>query len=273
MSPSTSPLSGWSRSRLVLVAALLFAGQAGFVLLLGERPRPSPLAPAPRVVLRMLDAPLDDENLTKHIFAEDPAVFPSTSPHGFAAQAWRLLPAHDHNAAALRQPMPAFLDFTNWSGAERIPAVAESRQIPFQWTSRPNPPEDTVTIFPEAEASRPESFLLIEGSLQGRRWPAPVELHPWTNSLLSNSVVQFAVNRAGQVVSAVLLSGSGLKEADDSALTNVNVLRFRPSGTAAPAFEWGTATFYWKSVAPPPPQKPPTTNTLNNPTAAPSVPN
>jgi hypothetical protein len=98
-------------------------------------------------------------------------------------------------------------------------------------------------------------------------------LHPWSNSLLSNSVVQFAVNRAGQVVSAVLLSGSGLKEADDSALTNVNVLRFRPSGTAASDFEWGTATFYWKSVAPPPPQKPATTPPLNNSTAAPGTPN
>ncbi len=255
MTPPAPPLSGWSRSRFVLVAALLFAGQAGLLLLLGERPRPSPLAPASRVVLRMLDAPLDEENLTKHIFAEDPTVFPSTSPQGFAAHAWRLLPAQDHTAAALRQPLPAFLDFTNWSGAERSPAVPEPRQAPFQWTTRPNPPEDTVPIFPEAEASRPESFFVIEGPLQARRWPAPVELHPWTNSLLSNSVVQFAVNRAGQVVSAVLLSGSGLKEADESALTNVNVLRFRPSRKAAAELEWGTATFYWKSVAPPPPQK------------------
>ena len=78
---------GWSGGRFWLVAALLLAGQAGWVLLLGERPRPPHHAVAPRVVLRLLDTPLDDEQLTKHFFASDPTVFPSFSPHGFADQA------------------------------------------------------------------------------------------------------------------------------------------------------------------------------------------
>ena len=64
-------------------------------------------------------------------------------------------------------------------------------------------------------------------------------------------MVQFAANRAGQVISAVLLAGSGLKEADDSALATVNVLHFRPVGTSAPEYAWDTATFYWKTIEPP----------------------
>jgi len=40
--------SGWSGGRFLLVAALLFAGQAGWVWLVGERPRPTPVPAAPR---------------------------------------------------------------------------------------------------------------------------------------------------------------------------------------------------------------------------------
>jgi hypothetical protein len=245
--------SGWSRGRFLLMAALLFAGQAGWVLLMGERPRPSPLPAAPREVLRLLDAPLDDEKWTQHVFAGDPTVFPSSSPHGFADQAWHRLPAHDV-AAALREPPPAFLEFAaNWSGADLNPAGWESRQTSFQWAGQPGPPPDSAPAFPAAEASRPESSLRIEGGLAGRWLAPPVELPAWTNSfLVTNSVVQFAVNRAGQVISAVLLAGSGLKEADDSALATVNVLRFRPVGTAAPEYAWDTATFYWKTIEPRP---------------------
>jgi TonB family protein len=245
--------SGWSRGRFLLVAALLFAGQAGLVLLLGERPGPPPLPAAPGMALRLLDAPLDEEQWTERVFAINPSVFPSSSPHGFAAQAWRLLPVQA-DAAALEEPPPVFLEFAaNWSGADGNPAGWESRHASFQWAGQPGPPPDGVPGLPAAEASRPESFFRIEGALAGRRVAAPGALPSWpANFLVTNSVVQFAVNRSGQVVSAVLLAGSGLKEADDSALATVNVLRFRPAGAAAPEYAWDTATFYWKTTEPPP---------------------
>jgi outer membrane biosynthesis protein TonB len=65
-------------------------------------------------------------------------------------------------------------------------------------------------------------------------------------------VVQFAADRAGQVISAVLRDTSGLKAADDSALALVNGLRFRPAGAGAPEFDWSTTTFYWKTLQPQP---------------------
>jgi hypothetical protein len=253
MSAPKHNLSGWSRGRFVLVAALLFAGQAGLVLLLGERPSPPPLAAAPRMVLRLLDAPLDDEKWTEHVFADNPTVFPSSSPHGFAGQAWLRLPVPG-DASALREPPPVFLEFAaNWSGAEDNPAGRESRHASFRWSGQPAPPPDIVPALPPAEASRPESFLRIEGGLAGRQIAPPAVLPSWpAHFLVTNSVVQFAVNRAGQVVSAVLLAGSGLKEADDSALAAVHVLRFRRAGPTAPEYTWDTATFYWKTIEPPP---------------------
>ena len=246
---ATKPIpSAWSRGRFLLVAALLFAGQAGWVLLVGERPQPQPVAVAPRMTLRLLETPLDDAKLTKHLFAGDPTVFPSSSPHGFADQAW----PGDYTAA-LPEPPPAFLAFTaNWAIPALKPAGSELRPPPFQFAGPPGPPPASAPAFPAAEASRPESFLLIEGALAGRQLGPRVVLSSWTNSsLISNSVVQFGVNRAGQVISQVLLAGSGLKEADDSALATVYLLRFRPAGSGTSEFAWDTADFYWKTVEPP----------------------
>jgi hypothetical protein len=95
------------------------------------------------------------------------------------------------------------------------------------------------------------SFLRIDGALAARQLDAPLALPSWTaNFVVSCSVVQFAADRAGQVISAVLREGCGLKEADDFALAKVNVLRFRPVGISAPEYAWDTATFYWKATQP-----------------------
>ncbi|MGA2541489.1 MAG: hypothetical protein ABSG78_07975 [Verrucomicrobiota bacterium] len=242
----------WSRGRFWLVAALLFAGQAGWVLLLAERPGPSPVpAPSP-LGLRLLGTPLDNEIWTKHVFAGDPAIFPSSSPHGFADQAWRRLRTNA-DTAPLEEPLPVLLNFAaKWSGAELKPAGLASRQTPFHLAGLPESSPSAVPAFPAAQASRPESFLRIEGALAARQSSPPAVLPSWTtNFLVTNSVVRFAVNRAGQVVSAVLLAGSGLKAADDAALATVNVLRFRPVGQSAPEHAWDTATFYWKTIPPP----------------------
>jgi TonB family protein len=244
--------SGWSRGRFLLAAALLFAAQAGGVLLLGERARPSRFPAAPPMLVRLLAEPLDQETWSRDVFAGDPAVFPSSSPHGFAHQAWQLLRANDYPAPLL-EPQPAFLEFAAaGSGADLPPGAPVLLQTPFPWDSQSGLPPESVPAFPEAEASRPESFLRIEGGLAGRQLEPPAVLPSWTNSfLVTNSVVQFAVNRSGQVISAVLLAGSGLKEADDSALAAVNLLRFRPLGGAAPELAWDTATLYWKTIPPP----------------------
>jgi TonB family protein len=195
---------------------------------------------------------VDQEKWSRDVFAGDPAVFPSSSPHGFANQTWRLLRANDYPAPLL-EPQPEFLEFAaTGSGADLQPAAPVLLQTPFPWDSQSGLPAESAPAFPAAGASRPESFLRIEGGLAGRQMDPPAVLPAWTNSfLVTNSVVQFAVNRSGQVLSAVLLAGSGLKEADDSALATVNLLRFRPAGGDAPGLAWDTATFYWKTIPPP----------------------
>ena len=247
-------LSDWSRPRFWLVVALLFAGQAGMVLLLGERAHFSHAPAPPLPGLRLLDVPLDIELWTKHVFAGDPAVFPTSSPHGFAYEAYETFHRQLSHLAAvpLVEPSPVFLGFgAQWAGARLAPAGSGPRQAPFRLAGLPDSSENGAPNFPPAAASRPESFFRIEGELDSRRVGPPVVLPYWTtNYLVTNSVVRFGGNRAGQVVSAVLLGGSGLKAADDAALATLNGLRFRPVGLKAPEFAWDTATFYWKTVPP-----------------------
>jgi TonB family protein len=67
--------------------------------------------------------------------------------------------------------------------------------------------------------------------------------------LLANSVVEVAVDPAGQVVDARLLAPrSGSAEADNTALALAHGLRFKPVGSPAPV--WGRAVFEWQTLEP-----------------------
>ena len=80
----------------------------------------------------------------------------------------------------------------------------------------------------------------------------PGELPVWaTNSLITNSIVQLAVNSDGQVVSARLEERSGLTKADTQALEIANRMRFTAAGGGRETLTWGRAVFDWRSVAAP----------------------
>ena len=223
------------------MAALLFAGQAGGVLLMGERARLSRHPVAPPMLLRLLDAPLDQEKWSRNMFS--PAI-PLFSHRPLRTG----LPIKPGGCCA---PMTTRLPCWNrrrlfWNLPPQDPARASSRrrrmllQTPFPWASQSGLAPESVPASPAAETSRPESFLRIEGPLADRKLDLPAVLPSWTNSfLVNNSVVQFAVNRSGQVISAVLLAGSGLKEADDSALAAVQSPAFSPGGWKRPRIGLG----------------------------------
>ncbi|MGD1084709.1 MAG: hypothetical protein ABSA47_08165 [Verrucomicrobiota bacterium] len=245
---------GWSRGRFLLVAAVLFAGQAGLVVLFAERARPAPVAPARRAVVRLLGAPLDEEGLSKYIFAGDPTIFPSSSPHGFADQAWLRLPPRESDGQTNNSVPPSFLGFAASQLVQnRPPAGPLLDPIPFSLGGEAGQAQETPSPPALPDESRTESFFRIEGDLAGRLADAPVPLRAWAvNIVLSNTVVKFAVNRSGQVVSAGLWAGSGLAEADASAVAAVGVMRFSPERTGSNALRWDQATFYWKTIEPPP---------------------
>ena len=100
------------------------------------------------------------------------------------------------------------------------------------------------------EVSEANRSLRSKAKLADRQLNAPVELPAETNAqLLSNSVVQIAVDSAGQVVAARLLAavgfGGGGREGGGNRAWQ---LRFRPVSLQAPV--WGEAVFEWQTAEP-----------------------
>jgi hypothetical protein len=108
-----------------------------------------------------------------------------------------------------------------------------------------------------------KSSVRIEGDLTRRELLAPVEVPsiPHTN-LLTNTVIQLAVDSSGFALFPVMLSSSGSKGADQQALDLAKGLRFKPVGTANAgppqrprSLTWGRLVFEWHTLpaADPPP--------------------
>jgi hypothetical protein len=239
---------------MITFTGVIFAAQAGLVLLFAEKTRPA-FVPVPgSLTFRRMVAPLDEEALSKYIFAGNPTIFPSASPLGFAEQAWLRLPRVEYNVQESEIEPPSFLEFaSNPLGASASMPGPIQEQIPFDLVGKPGLSRQPAPVYPVAEGTRPESFFRIEGPLAERAISSHPPLRAWpAETVLSNTVVHFAVDHSGQVVSARLWAGSGLLEADASAVEAVNEMVFTPAGTSAAGLTWDWAVFYWRTIAPPP---------------------
>jgi TonB family protein len=244
--------SAWSGGRFLLLAAALFAAQAAAVMLLAERTTRLSVPPSQRMAFRLVGGSMDGETLSKYIFAGNPAIFPASSPHAFADQAWqawlRLLPAK------YQFPEPAepetFLGFAAGRiGLELPPAAPAPHDVPFSVAEPTEPLEEAAPNLTFLPAIQPDSYFHIEGPLAARQIAAPTALQTWaTDNVLSNTIVEFAVNRAGQVIVARLVRSSGRAEADASAVNSVSALRFVPGKAIQSEPVWDRAAFFWKSV-------------------------
>jgi len=241
--------SGWTRGRFWRVVGVLCIVQAGLILLFAERGlRPSRMAPAPGH-FRLLGRPLTADQLTKTFFATDPTVFPLPSLHGFSERAWMRLPARQFEAPSeMEAPAWLTLDAARL-GTDFPPLKRDKSALPFSLTDQRGPELDPWPVFLAPELVRTRSLFEIQGELAGRQLNAPAELPAETNAqLLAKSVVQIAVDSAGQVIAARLLARSGSVEADSNALDKARRLRFRPVPSPTPV--WGKAVFEWQTVEP-----------------------
>lgn len=109
------------------------------------------------------------------------------------------------------------------------------------------------------------SHWRIEGELAARRLLEPLPMQAWAHTqLLTNSVVQLAVDDQGFAFSTRLLGTCGLPAADKYALELANQARFEPQAVKTKgehAFTWGKIVFQWQTVPPPATNNvPPTSN-------------
>jgi hypothetical protein len=110
---------------------------------------------------------------------------------------------------------------------------------------------EALPVFLSPQIVPTQSVFRIEGELKSRLVGPLPALRAWPSSstkLLANTVVQIAVNRTGDILTARLQNRCGSPDADADALAKAWALRFRPSPDAA--IQWSEAVFQWQTTFP-----------------------
>lgn len=249
--PTAPTERAWPWHRWTLFLGMAFAAHIGFIFAFGDRKPIVPRAIVNAPALQFTTRRSEREQL------DDPTLFALPHPNGFAGAAW------------LRRPQIEFAPF-RWTEPPRLLALSgDQLGATFQQHQdlkgfarlqietlpppklTPLPPPDLTFI------TARRSIISRGGELTQRRWlNAPTELPDWpAPDWLTNSVVQIWVEADGQTLSpALLLPGSGSKEADQLALKIARAARFAPLSSAAAKLTGGTLIFEWHTV--------PQTNTI-----------
>jgi hypothetical protein len=190
----------------------------------------------------------------------DPTLFALPHQQGFAGPAWLTVTNFVAEPFIWSEP-PRWLTLP----IEELGALFRQ----YVATNQFGPPEAPSQLEPEFAAPDVSSSLDLpqQSALRltgGLALATPLALTSWTNSeMLTNSVVQVLVGRDGKPVSITLLSGSGMKDADQTALQQGLRARFQlpaiRSGERTQrgaGLTWGQMIFEWHTV-PPPPTNPP----------------
>jgi TonB family protein len=241
----------WPRRRWALAVVVVMGFQLGVIFWLSRTTVETPrtIAPGPAVYLATGLA-------GQRAGVGDPTLFVLANRRGFSGKAWLQVP-------------PLEYDLPKWSDDEVRPLGLPVAQLgseageflrtnmtaAFELATKPQP--DFYSPPPPDELGNSNSALTIEGELAGRPLLSQFKLDSWaTNEILTVSEVSAAVDAHGNVFSAVLLTSSGSKGADDSALRLAASARFRPLPPSVPGgltpppsrLQWGKFVFHWHTV-------------------------
>lgn len=255
MSATDGDTGSWSPLKWVLIVAVLFVIQAGLFLWLGKR-KPLPAAvPKAGVVVQMSPIPDDSRDL------ENPLLLLTPNVHGFS-RAWMTVSNMTHeppawagasNAELARPVRPL--------GGDVALLVTNSVVASYSVVDRPHAESGPLMLAPEP-GDEEGSTLTIGGDLAGRKLISmPMLLTQYSDSRLSNSVVEIDVDAEGNVFDPPIIGPngkSGSPESDTYARQVARTLRFAAlpqaggSHSAWPAakFTTGTVTFHWRTEPP-----------------------
>jgi TonB family protein len=229
------------------MATVLFALQVALLIFFAEHSS-SAKAPVPlRTQFLALDSPLHEEQLLTTFFAGDPSVFARPSRRGFSADAWLSQPPLAYHPSN-RLEAPVWLDLdVSRLGTVSLPdsgQAAEPLLLDLAGTGASS--LEPLPVFLPPPILQTQSVLRLSGDLR-LRWTGPVSLPSQPSAqLLTNSVVELAIDPAGKVLAHRLLARSGSAAADEAALAAAKGLRFTPSPQAGAA--WGEAIFEWHTI-------------------------
>jgi hypothetical protein len=246
----------WTRHKVTVLAATIFAAHVIAIFALHTPPPMVMLPDGFRAPLRPLTPPTTN-GLAELDGLNDPLVFAGAHQHGFSAAAWMIRPHLDYTLTN-SAPQPRYLAFSR-TAADFPPTDTKlfsrhDQNLPFVDFQLP--------------VETPRSRLAIEGDLRNRTLTTAPEIPiQYASDVLSNSVVQIGVRADGFPFTARIVSGSGSRAADLTALDIANKLRFVPaslinsSDSADPAaLQWGELQFQWFTTEPSATNAPPKTS-------------
>lgn len=256
MNTVAAPPVPWPRRLWFYAISGVFLLQIGLVWQLAQRPQRPAERPIFRTTIQLSGDPEVLRRLSESTVMPDPTLLALPSLDGFSGPAWLRFPTLDfqpservdttHALALDTQSLTATFSQFLATNVIAAPIIAD----------KPLPP--IPRFEPNFPFERPPTQTLarIEGALAARPLISGVELKSWPAAeILSNTVVQAAVDALGFTFSTTLLSGSGSTNADQHALTQAYNARFRPArpGTGAtfdPArsLTWGRWIFQWHTV-------------------------
>jgi len=243
-SVETQPLAelpttnGWSWKKIFLLILLAFAGHFAFVYLLGTHKHTASRTATNVPVLHLAD------NSSELVQLTDPTLFALPHADAFA-------PANRSSSFAISQPsfrwpIPTpFVTLNADNLGAAFKAFMQTNRFPmFALNFKPEP----QPIAPEAaiESALPKnSTYQLAGELAGRRMLNALAAPTLTvNDVIAPSRIQLLVDKAGMVVSTVLLKSSENAAADQQAMALAYSLQFAP----AEKLMFGEIIFNWHTV-------------------------
>lgn len=239
----------WSRRQWAATLAVVTGVQFGLLSWLSAR---APLEPRVADPRPELTAPA---HLCEEVLAlTDPTLFSLGGPKGFSGRAWMQEPPRPTENPDWSEP-PRWLAIQTNQLASTFLDYADRNRAPVQELAvKPLPRLTAPSSGRPAPRLPHSSSMTIEGDLAQRRLMTAMDLPSWPfGDVLTSSVVQVLVDTRGLVISAALLSGSGLADADRQALAQARRARFATaSGAGATSDEitLGRMVFQWHALPP-----------------------
>jgi TonB family protein len=256
-SPAEAPL--WSHYKLTAVTFLVLAVQFGLIFWLVRypaktRPPATTKADWPTVFLSA-------DRTAELPGINNPTLFVLANRQSFSGPAWMNVVSRNYPVPEWSEPprpLALPVDRLGTSLDNLVKAVVPK---PFELPPRRETQPDNPPILSPLNWLSAQSSAKFEGDLATRPLLSPLNPGSWPSAdLLSNSVVQLAVDPDGRVFSAALLKSCGLKDADASAVTLAKSARFKPlpasdlGGRDASQLnlDWGRLIVRWHTMPPPP---------------------
>lgn len=252
MSNTSSQSSSWSKRRLWWTAVVIFFVQLTLVFVFGERQITGSSAQRKNPPFSFITSQVGESEIFQRVFASDPTLFVLPNRHGFSGAAWLASKPIDYQPPHWDEPAQWLAPDVRLLGRTFLEFVQTNRSAPVQIAAEPIDFKSEEPSSP-LMAARP-SALRIEGDLARRKQTGLPKLPVWRHTEpVSDSVVQVAVDGAGEVVSLRLLSPrttdpGALPAANQKALEIARELRFTPVNSAAATnLTWGKLIFEWET--------------------------